>query len=182
MRSADDLPSTGDRTAARHLYLLRHGPAEDSFALSDEERALTLRGEQLMRAAAVALAQRVAQPRVILSSPYLRARQTAQILSSVLKPVAGVRIEPRLASGALPETILELARAALSMGDTMMVGHNPEMAGAVRRLARGDGRADMPLRPGMLAWFACATDDFEAAQLKALWAAEDLATELGPQA
>jgi phosphohistidine phosphatase len=177
MQSPADFSPAGDPTTARNLFLMRHGPAEDSIVSTDANRALTPWGEELVRDAARVLGRRGCRPSVILSSPYRRARETAEALLEILLPPSGVRIVDRLASGASPETILHVALDALAAGDALLVGHNPEMDGAVRRLAAGHESDLGPMRPGSVAWFACPPPDFRSARLEGFWTAEDLQAE-----
>ena len=67
------------------LYVMRHGPAED-FAPSgrDGDRALTTSGRERVRAVAKLLATEGEAPRMIVSSPLVRAMQTAEIVAAEL--------------------------------------------------------------------------------------------------
>jgi phosphohistidine phosphatase len=102
------------------LFLVRH--AEAAPGEPDALRPLTDEG----RATARALAQRLAHEPIdaVLSSPLLRARETA----SAIARAARLEAEPddRLAPGATAETL----RAALAdRGETVVVvGHNPDCA------------------------------------------------------
>lgn len=110
------------------LWLLRHGEAE-ARAPSDEQRELTAAG----RAAVVRSAQALsgAGLQLILTSPYVRARQTAALVQGQL----GWPDEPRLADWATPDgapeqALNELAR--LELAELLLVTHNPfvgELAG-----------------------------------------------------
>jgi len=66
------------------LYLLRHATAVD-VALSDAERELTREGREEARIAGAALAELGVKVSHILTSPLVRARQTAEIVAKVLK-------------------------------------------------------------------------------------------------
>lgn len=64
------------------LYLIRHGIAvdrEDPNCPPDTERPLTSKGEKRSRAAAQGLRALGAKPTVVLTSPWLRALQTAEV-------------------------------------------------------------------------------------------------------
>ncbi len=114
------------------FYLVRHAEAERGAA-SDGERGLTPAG----RAAFEALARELGSAGMtrILVSPYLRARQTAEILAAATG--AEVQVDVVLAPGRCtgPE-MLALGRAV--GGGVALVGHNPEMAEAVILAAGGD--------------------------------------------
>ena len=100
------------------LLLVRH--AEAPPGNPDELRELSDKGRQQARS----LGERLAAEdvAVILTSPLLRARQTAEILSEVLG--TEVEVDERLAPGATPDGVRE---AVDGRGDTVLtVGHEPD--------------------------------------------------------
>ena len=69
------------------LYLVRHGMAVDRTdpkSPPEAERPLTAKGVQKTRAAALGLAAWGAKPDVLVTSPYVRAAQTAEIFAEAL--------------------------------------------------------------------------------------------------
>lgn len=124
------------------LYVMRHGPAEDRARTGrDADRALTSAGRAVVTRAAHALrsARDAGLPRIV-SSPLLRARETAAIVGT-LAGSAGIEIELHDALGAdgdLPlGLVVELARRG---HDAALVGHQPMVEHLVRRLS---GRSDV---------------------------------------
>ena len=82
------------------LYLMRHGIAtEPSPGTSDAERALTAEGVRKTARVAVGLQMIDAKPDLILSSPLVRAEETARLVADVLAPRAAVELYPPLAGG-----------------------------------------------------------------------------------
>jgi phosphohistidine phosphatase SixA len=121
------------------LFVVRH--AEAAPGEPDELRPLTAAG----RATARALAGRLASEHVdaVLSSPLLRARETAEAIGRA----AGLESEPdeRLAPGADAAGVLE---AVAGRGETVVtVGHQPDCAEIVLELT---GRTQ-PFAPGSFA-------------------------------
>lgn len=112
------------------LYFLRHGDA-----LSAEPRALSEEGADEGRMVAERLKALGLRPDAILSSPLVRAQQTAQIVGEVLG------IEPQVSdlldSGARLEAIAQAARAHRRAERLLLVGHEPDFSGAIRRLTGG---------------------------------------------
>ena len=109
------------------LFVVRH--AEAAPGDPDELRPLTDAG----RAAARALGDRLAEHGLdaVLSSPLLRARETAE---AIARP-AGLVAEPdeRLAPGADADTVRE---AVAGRGDTVVtVGHQPDCSEIVLALS-----------------------------------------------
>jgi phosphohistidine phosphatase len=109
------------------LYLIRHAEAETrSRSGHDHDRALTPKGHEQARRVADALALWEAQPTLVLTSPWLRARETAAHLQSSGNVVA----VDALASGNITGTLSAIADAAAShAADTLaVVGHEPWMS------------------------------------------------------
>jgi phosphohistidine phosphatase len=108
------------------LWLLRHGDAAEGSP--DAERPLTKKGEAQARAAGRALKELGVQPAACLTSPKLRAVDTARLACEAL----GVdpQLEPKLAGGPFdPEAL------AAGLGDdVLLVGHDPDFSMAVHDL------------------------------------------------
>jgi phosphohistidine phosphatase len=101
------------------LILVRH--AEAGPGQPDEARSLTPEGRKAARALAEQLAGE--SPDAVLSSPLLRARETAAPIAQA----AGVAVEPdeRLAPGADVDGVREAA--AGRGGTVVVVGHQPDL-------------------------------------------------------
>ncbi len=117
------------------LWLLRHAAAADG--LPDDERPLTERGIDQAQAAGRALARLGTHIDACLSSPKLRAVQTAQRACEPLG--VEVTIEPRLAGE--PFDVHELTAG---LGDVLLVGHDPsfsltlhDLTGVQARMRKG---------------------------------------------
>jgi phosphohistidine phosphatase len=107
------------------IWLLRHGDAEDGSP--DAERRLTAKGEQQSRAAGAALSALGVEIETCLSSPKVRAAQTARLACEPLG--VDVKIESRLAGGAFDAETL-----VAGLGEVLLVGHDPDFSQAVRDL------------------------------------------------
>jgi phosphohistidine phosphatase len=102
------------------LLLARH--AEAAPGNPDELRELTGKGRRQAQELGAALAAQGVEPAVILTSPLIRARQTAEPLGQALG--ADVEVDERLAPGATPDGVRE---AIDGRGDTVVaVGHEPD--------------------------------------------------------
>jgi len=135
------------------LWLLRHGDAADGSP--DAERPLTEKGKDQARAAGRALKKLGVQPAACLTSPKLRAADTARIACEPL----GIepQLEPKLAGGPFDAEAL-----AAGLGDdVLLVGHDPDfsmtvhsLTGAQVRMKKGGlaavekGELKALLRPG----------------------------------
>lgn len=113
------------------LLLLRHAAAEEARpGLTDADRALTPRGRERMAAAVPGLLAWGLRPARLLTSPLLRARQTAEIVSEA----SGTPVEILAALAALPT---EQLLAELRGEDAMAVGHEPWISQLCAWLAVG---------------------------------------------
>jgi phosphohistidine phosphatase len=108
------------------IWLLRHGEAEDGSP--DAERELTEKGKQQSRVAGLALKRLGVDLDACLTSPKVRAADTAKLACEPLG--VDVQIEPQLAGG--PFDANELT-AGLG-DDVLLVGHDPDFSMAVHTL------------------------------------------------
>ena len=105
------------------IWLLRHGQAADGSP--DAERPLTEKGERQSRRAGEALKALGVPVEACLSSPKVRAADTAKLACESLG--VEVQLEPKLAGG--PFAAEELAAG---LGDhVLLVGHDPDFSMAV---------------------------------------------------
>lgn len=138
-------------SAPIRLYLVRHAQAEANHPLGDAARRLTAEGRAAFRARAEEVAGDLRITR-ILTSPYARARETAELLSGA----SGAPVEPEEALASGRSGAQELVRIARIRGDgTVLVGHNPEIADAVALVAGGE----RPVPPGSIACLEVEEDD-----------------------
>jgi phosphohistidine phosphatase len=108
------------------VWLLRHGDAADGSP--DAERPLTGKGEDQARAAGFALKAVGVEIAACLTSPKVRAADTARLACEAL----GVepRHEPKLAGGPFDAEAL-----AAGLGEhVLLVGHDPDFSMAVHSL------------------------------------------------
>jgi phosphohistidine phosphatase len=127
------------------LYLIRHAKAEEFGPEGDLSRRLTQRGREDARRVAEVLQGRGLRPSALVTSPAVRARETAGILASVLG--LAVESDDALAPGAPIEAILEAARSRAGRGDTAVVGHQPDLGRAAAFLLGETSGACLQLRP-----------------------------------
>ncbi len=155
---------------AKSLYLVRHAIAAERGPEypDDTRRPLTDEGIARLRKVVAGLADLGVEIDVVLTSPLLRARQTAELLS---KGLAGH--PPIVATGALsPDAaydvlLTELRRHARRTA-IALVGHEPHLGAAAARLVGWPGRFEFrkggvcridvdrfpPSGAGQLQWFA----------------------------
>lgn len=124
------------------LYLVRHGIAVDRTdpkSPPEPERPLTAKGVQKSRQAALGLKEMGVKPDVILSSPYVRAAQTAEIFAEALGvPQDKIRACEALKPTGNPADVLKDA-ARLKAKEAMCFGHAPHLDQMIAQLAGARG-------------------------------------------
>jgi phosphohistidine phosphatase len=103
------------------LFIVRHAKARSGDP--DELRPLTKEGERQARALGVRLATHSTPPAVVVASPLLRARQTAEAIARATG--AQLRIDDRLAPGATASAI-DAILADVGADPVATVGHQPD--------------------------------------------------------
>jgi phosphohistidine phosphatase len=129
------------------VQLLRHGEAEPrAAARSDSERHLTKNGADLVRRSLAIALELGANVDSIISSPYVRARETAEIARQVFglsKVIENSILEP---TSYRTEVLRELALGNFS-GDVLLVTHQPLISGLISSLLGWD-EDSFAVRPG----------------------------------
>jgi phosphohistidine phosphatase len=124
------------------LWLLRHGDAEEA-AEDDAARPLTESGRRQAVAAGRALESLEADIAACLTSPKVRARDTAHMVCREL----GVEVEETESLGGGDFDPLRVATEAGGAGDLLLVGHEPDLSRAIEAVTG----ARVKLRKGGLA-------------------------------
>ena len=121
------------------LYFLRHGAADKrgEWQGDDASRALTADGAAAVRRVAGALAAAGLSVDAIVSSPLVRARQTADIAAEELKHKAAVVEDERLAGGLNKDRLAALLADLGPAQRVMLVGHEPDFSGTIGQLTGG---------------------------------------------
>jgi phosphohistidine phosphatase len=129
------------------LLFIRHAIAVPAQASTrDEDRPLTTEGEKSFRQTARMLARVAGKPRAILTSPHLRARQTAAIAAQAWGKMEPL-VVPALADGDWPA----IYRALATYGNDetiVMVGHENWMSEVTARFLGSRSRRAFAYRKG----------------------------------
>src|SRR5450432_3062919 len=150
------------------LYLVRHGIAvdpNDPKSPAEPERPLTAKGVQKTRAAALGLEELRVKPDVLITSPYVRAAQTAEIFAEALGlPPQKIRTHDALKPAGNPtEMAKEILR--LRAKEVMCCGHAPQLDLMIAHLI-GTQRAFTALKK---AGVACLEHNATHAKWELLW-------------
>jgi phosphohistidine phosphatase len=140
------------------IILVRHAEAEDrALGKPDPERTLVAAGRRAARATGRALAALKVEPECVVTSPYPRARETAEIIAKELgAPVADDSVLLGVELDDLP------GLAERHGADLVLVGHEPDFSALVHALTgarvsfpKAGAAAIEPIgdRQGELRWF-----------------------------
>ncbi len=128
------------------VWLLRHAVAEEgSESGRDADRALTPEGVRRARAVARGLAALEPPIELVLTSPYRRARETAEPAARELGLARGLRESRALEPGRDPQEILDEIRGEEAAG-VLLVGHEPHLGALLGRLVAGRPLLTIPLK------------------------------------
>jgi phosphohistidine phosphatase len=135
------LVTTPRYTRGMELYLLRHGLAVERGARGFEDdfsRPLTPKGRRQLRKVAVAVKKLTGSLDLILSSPLVRAKQTAEIVAGEMKLKKRLKYSNALAPGGVAAILLrQLGREKPAPEKVMLVGHEPDLSRLISVLVTG---------------------------------------------
>lgn len=150
-----------------HLYLIRHGDAEDvelakQRGVPDADRSLTEKGIKRNEKIALWLLDNEININRIISSPYRRAQETATQLRDFLFPLESeerykkqkkrdanelIEVRKELLPSAPPQAILEvLKQQNKNIDGTLIVGHEPHLSLLASWLLAGSSQSFIHLK------------------------------------
>jgi len=130
------------------VYLLRHGdalPVGAQGIRTDDERPLSDAGRKETREVGRAFRKLRVRPDTLLSSPLVRARETAEIVGECLEGT-GVTLCEELGHGFSPPALLARLRELPTKQTVLLVGHQPDLGRFASFLLTGDTAADIDLK------------------------------------
>lgn len=108
------------------LYLLRHGIADEpGLGTRDADRELTAEGRKKLRQVFKVALDAEARPTLIVSSPYVRARQTAQLAAKQLGCEQEIVLSNALVPNAHPHEVWEEIRVYKNEAKLLLASHEP---------------------------------------------------------
>jgi phosphohistidine phosphatase len=139
------------RPGEYELYIMRHGLAaarDASTAMDDAKRPLTSEGKQKMREIAEGLVRADLQLDWIVSSPLVRAVETAEIVEEALGSKPPLETCDALSPGGAPEALITFLAKRSNRRRTLVVGHEPDLGELAARLIGAGRNAHMPFKKG----------------------------------
>jgi len=136
------------------LYVLRHAVAKSRETWrgeDDSQRPLTRKGEKEMWRVAKAMKNLGLSFDLLLSSPFVRARRTAEIVRDVFKAGEKLKLTPALGAKADLERFLkQIPKMFGSPRKVLLVGHEPFLSELIALLLMGEARSLIKLSKGGL--------------------------------
>ena len=137
-----------------NLYLLRHGIATElgtAGSRLDSERPLTAKGKDRLRKVAKAMAELDLTFDLILSSPFQRAKQTAEIIAKDFKLRKNLVFSDDLTPTGNPRLLIqELNQFRPEPKNVLLVGHEPYLGKLIALLAAGNTSLEIDFKKGGL--------------------------------
>src|SRR5262249_20811032 len=133
-----------------NLYILRHGIAVEPGSpghTTDADRPLLPKGKRKLGEIAKGMAALDVSFDLILSSPYRRASQTAELIAGSLKPRKEVEFSENLTPGGSPRKLIDqLTHLRPLPGNVLLVGHEPYLSDLISLLISGESGLPITMR------------------------------------
>jgi len=138
-----------------NLFVLRHGIAVERDPVSfpdDSRRPLTLKGEDRLKTICEAMKAMELSFDLLLSSPFRRASQTAEIVADGLSLKKVLEFRDELTPEGDPRAIIKyLGKLEPTPENIMIVGHEPYLSSFISQLISGEAAAGLEMKKGGLA-------------------------------
>jgi phosphohistidine phosphatase len=137
-----------------NVYFLRHGIAMERGTPgfeNDSLRPLTPKGKRQLRNCAAAMKKMGLRPGLILSSPLLRAKQTAEIIAELLKLKKRLKFSDELKpDGGVKNLFQQLNELKPAPENILLVGHEPHLSRLISLLVSGGENTAIDFKKGGL--------------------------------
>ena len=137
-----------------NLFILRHGLAVQRGTPGcekDRDRPLTPKGRRRLRQIAKAMKKLDLSFDLVLSSPYARARQTADIVAATFNARRKLKLADYLTPDGNPQALIEfLKNLQPAPENVLLVGHEPYLSQLISTLVAGNSGLPVILKKGGL--------------------------------
>jgi len=132
------------------VYLIRHAIAvpHGTRGVAEDDRYLTEEGIEKMKKAAAGLRALSVRPELILTSPLVRARQTADILKETLDQEIPIEFADALSPSGNRKALYDILRQQAKLGSIILVGHQPSLGEIAGEIAWGSADSYVELKKG----------------------------------
>lgn len=134
-----------------NIFFMRHAEAEPRERYADDfQRPLTAQGRAQQYLVVRALAPILQPLDHLLSSPLVRARQTADIVADTLQFPGPVEETAVLGADCTIGAVLQLLQRYPRQARLLCIGHEPAMSRLSAIFLDGEGRSAMAFQPGTI--------------------------------
>jgi len=136
-----------------NIYILRHGLAGDRASKKypdDADRPLTSEGEDKLWKVTKAMKNLGLKFDVILSSPYVRTRQTAEIVAEAFEAKKKLELTETLEPDGNQGELIKLLNHRNGLDSPLLVGHEPYLSALISILISGDRHSSVTMKKGGL--------------------------------
>ena len=147
----DKAPEAEGSQSEYELCIMRHGaatPRGEAGYSDDAKRPLTEQGKKKIHEIAAGLKQAGFEADWIVSSPLVRAVETAKIAATAVGPLAPLEISETLSPSASPESLLAFLAKHKNRRRILVVGHEPDLSHLAARLIGAGRHANLAFRKG----------------------------------
>jgi phosphohistidine phosphatase len=136
-----------------NLFIFRHGLAVEpgTAGYEDSARPLTTEGKSKLKSIATAMLKLELSFDFILSSPYTRARQTAEIVAERLKLSGQLELVRALEPQGNFNDLIKLINKSASRENVLLVGHEPYLSELISLLVFGENQSVVVMKKAGLA-------------------------------
>ena len=161
--------------------LLRHGIAveRDEWEGSEADRPLTEQGAKRVAQVVAGLIRLDVQPTHILSSPLIRAIETAKIVCRSLRVRSAVQIVDELLPDAPPDRLLSILHNLPPESCVLCVGHEPQLGIAASVLLSGRATASFPMKKAGACLIELSIPEKPGRGVLRWWLTPDMLREMG---
>ncbi len=149
--SPKDTPEGNVHQNGYEFYIMRHGiavtPGSAGYS-DDSERPLTTDGKKKLRAIAEGLVRLGFDVDWIVSSPLVRAVETAEIVAELLANGVPMDFCDALRPGGSPEALLSFLAKHHNRKRVLVVGHEPDLSQMAARLIGAGRHANLAFKKG----------------------------------
>ena len=133
-----------------NVFILRHGIAlerDEWDPNEDARRPLTAEGEKQVGKVGAAMKKMGLRFDLVLSSPFERARRTAEIVAEKLGLEKRLAFSPELGSDGEPKKLIrEINRRRPGPENLLLVGHEPYLSGLISVLTTGKSKMEIDFK------------------------------------
>jgi phosphohistidine phosphatase len=134
------------------LYVIRHATAQQlgqKNDFTDEKRALTSEGRERMREVARGLRRLGVELDLILSSPFVRAAETAEIIATTLGlSKKDIELTGKLTPDASKDELFAEIKRHSGAESIALVGHQPDLCEIISKIVQGNTSLAVELKKG----------------------------------